>query len=483
METLLVNISSRVLSVSEISVLNKGLGFVPLFDGDKLDLDIELYEFFQEGVIRDNLPTDVQIQEPELEVNCVDLSKCKNKRDEWRAVGALRSDDSIIIRAADKGEAIVVMDIDKYNAEAMAQLSNRVHYEKLSRDPTKEFQDSIGVITLEALNQGLINKKIFEFLNTFSVPASQNPQGSFESPWQAHCVRLWFFAYIDAYLQVLVVQMRSYIRDTSDFWGKLDNLGSSCRDSLLCTIDVCSLYTSIPDSGADLDLYVPSIKFTLEHDASSIHFLDVQVNKIDDGLCFDLFRKPTDKVAFLQANSFHPASMIRSLPFSQLLHVRRIVSQEANFDTQAQDFRSRGYNDTSLQETLAKAKNRERTSLLRTKGKNKRNKSNRIPCVTTYSSKSGLVKHVINKNWHVLQSDPEIADFFKERPLMAYKRSPSRARISSKPSTTWLTPIKGMHRCGHCANCNNVITGSEFTHPRTGKAFAIKELLITNRHR
>ncbi|CAH2245638.1 Hypothetical predicted protein [Pelobates cultripes] len=115
-----------------------------------------------------------------------------------------------------------------------------------------------------------------------------------------------------------------------------------------------------------------------------------------------------------------------------------------------EDFRSHGYKDTSLQEALAKAKNRERTSLLRTKGKNKRNKSNRIPCVTTYSTKSGLVKHVINKNWHVLQSDPEIADLFKGRPLMAYKRlrnikslvSPSRARISSKPSTTWLAPIK-----------------------------------------
>ncbi|CAH2246426.1 Hypothetical predicted protein [Pelobates cultripes] len=78
---------------------------------------------------------------------------------------------------------------------------------------------------------------------------------------------------------------------------------------------------------ADLNRIVPSIKFTLEHDASSIHFLDVQVNKIDNGLCFDLFRKPTHKVAFLQANSFHAASMIRSLPFSQLLRVRRIVSQ------------------------------------------------------------------------------------------------------------------------------------------------------------
>ncbi|CAH2277151.1 Hypothetical predicted protein, partial [Pelobates cultripes] len=133
--------------------------------------------------------------------------------DEWRVVGALRSYDSIIVRAADKGGAIVVMDIDKYNAEAEAQLSNRVHYEKLSRDPMKEFQERIGVITLEAMNQGFINKKIFEFLNTPCIPFLYllpkihkdllNPHGR---PIVSGCGSLLqpLAQYVDAYLQVLV---------------------------------------------------------------------------------------------------------------------------------------------------------------------------------------------------------------------------------------------------------------------------------------
>ncbi|CAH2225475.1 Hypothetical predicted protein [Pelobates cultripes] len=88
------------------------------------------------------------------------------------------------------------------------------------------------------------------------------------------------------------------------------------------------------------------------------------------------FEKPTDTVAFLQANSFHPSNMIQSLPYSQLLHLRQIVSQEENCYTQArkmlENFRSRGYNDTSLHQAFEKVKIIERTNLLQSQDSLKR---------------------------------------------------------------------------------------------------------------
>lgn len=81
---------------------------------------------------------------------------------------------------------------------------------------------------------------------------------------------------------------------------------------------------------------IPTIKFTLEYDRHHIHFLDVTVGLEEGRLTTDIYRKPTDRITYLDPHSFHPPSMIRGLPHSQLLRVRRIVSEEDKFDKRAE---------------------------------------------------------------------------------------------------------------------------------------------------
>ena len=67
---------------------------------------------------------------------------------ERKAIPSLSQRDDIVIRRADKGSGVVVMDISAYIAEADKQLSNQRLYRKLDHDPTC---DHVTLVT-EAIN-------------------------------------------------------------------------------------------------------------------------------------------------------------------------------------------------------------------------------------------------------------------------------------------------------------------------------------------
>ena len=52
---------------------------------------------------------------------------------------------------------------------------------------------------------------------------------------------------MDHFLAPLVKQSKSYVKDTSYFLRKLDNLGTTSKEDILVTLDVNSLYTIIPN--------------------------------------------------------------------------------------------------------------------------------------------------------------------------------------------------------------------------------------------
>ena len=51
--------------------------------------------------------------------------------------------NDIVIKPADKGGSIVIMNKTDYIAQAERQLSNPDHYEKLQEDPTQKFNTHI----------------------------------------------------------------------------------------------------------------------------------------------------------------------------------------------------------------------------------------------------------------------------------------------------------------------------------------------------
>lgn len=69
----------------------------------------------------------------------------------------------------------------------------------------------------------------------------------------------------------------------------------------------------------------PDIAFTLSWSKSALQFLDVNVKIIDGQLHTKLFTKETDRNTLLRYENWHPKKMLDSLPFSQIVRVRRIV--------------------------------------------------------------------------------------------------------------------------------------------------------------
>uniref|UniRef100_A0A8C5QIP1 Reverse transcriptase domain-containing protein n=1 Tax=Leptobrachium leishanense TaxID=445787 RepID=A0A8C5QIP1_9ANUR len=502
----------------------------------------------------------------------------------------LQKDDTISIRHADKGWAIVVMDTTLYLKEAYRQLNNESHYKKLDCDPCQNIQKEIKSILYDTLMNNLISKRDYNFLDCpfprvphlYLSPKVHkdlnNPPGR---PIVSGCGSIFqpLSIFLDAHLQPLALATKSYLRDTPDFITKIKDLILPAG-AFLCSMDVGSLYTSIPhDDGievifrvlqsleisdayrlflvdllrlilsknyfyfegtfylqlqdismgsnvapsyanlfmdafeesfvysdvvfdhfvltwfrfiddiffiwtCDLDTHCPTIKFTMEYSQHQLHFLDVLL-RVSEGAIV-LFSKPIDRAAYLYNNSFHPQHLLENLPYGQFLYARRNTSNTKDYDKRSnqliQDFSKRGYTRNTLTGFQQKARSFQQHELLKPK---LRATQSRLPCVTTYSAISPKVRHIINKHWSILQTDRKISNLFKEKPLMAYKRSRNIADILTKNIDVGQQekpqvlasfigePRMGMYRCGHCVHCSGVIVGPTFSHPRSGKKYDI----------
>lgn len=58
---------------------------------------------------------------------------------EKEVIKSLENNNDIIVKNADKGGAIVIMNYDYYKIELLSQLSNIDIYGKLTSDPTNKF--------------------------------------------------------------------------------------------------------------------------------------------------------------------------------------------------------------------------------------------------------------------------------------------------------------------------------------------------------
>ena len=64
----------------------------------------------------------------------------------------------LVITKADKGEAIVIMDVDDYVAEANRQLSDSKFYKKLTHNPTPVHAERISKAIEQFKEEGLITE-------------------------------------------------------------------------------------------------------------------------------------------------------------------------------------------------------------------------------------------------------------------------------------------------------------------------------------
>lgn len=84
--------------------------------------------------------------------------------DERRALDFLSSDRDIIIREADKGGAIVILDREVYIGEVLRHLNDREFYQEIPEDPSKTIMKLIQTTLVEAFNLGYISETTIKSL-------------------------------------------------------------------------------------------------------------------------------------------------------------------------------------------------------------------------------------------------------------------------------------------------------------------------------
>ena len=70
----------------------------------------------------------------------------------------------IVIKPADKGGNIVIMNKQDYIQEGLRQLSNSNHYEILEEDPTKEYDNQIHQVLQQSANLNITDDKTMKTL-------------------------------------------------------------------------------------------------------------------------------------------------------------------------------------------------------------------------------------------------------------------------------------------------------------------------------
>ena len=198
-----VNLSEISLTKPQISALEKGLTFCPSprYDPDlsviwrdikEFQRKMELKKFFSENPSDSDDPNELDNDpilkrfkhpskwKPPIKTNTIesfitgirsDLLRFKPKRkhrynlkkEEYSGLKELQDNKEIVIKKADKGSAVVVMNRKDYIREGYRQLSDEKFYKKLDSDPTPEVTTKITEIVQDMLDEKLITEKNFDF--------------------------------------------------------------------------------------------------------------------------------------------------------------------------------------------------------------------------------------------------------------------------------------------------------------------------------
>ncbi|XP_078541431.1 uncharacterized protein LOC144826808 [Lissotriton helveticus] len=214
-----------------------------------------------------------------------------------------------------------------------------------------------------------------------------------------------------------------------------------------------------------------NIHFTSTHSKSSIVFLDVEVFVHAGKLQTRLHRKPTAGNTLLHADSQHPAHLIRSIPYGEMLRIRRICSND--YDCRlAQSlckarFMERGYRVETIDNAIMRANKIDRITLLGSGSVRPKIPTDKVGeetrLIMTYNNQHKSIHKIVKDNWFLVSSDPIIGSQMCKQPSITYRkaRAMQDSLVSSSPEVapgSWLSGSKGFLRCSICKACKHGIS-------------------------
>ena len=280
----IANRSSYALSSAEISVLERGLTFIPTPKvPHKSDIIKDINTFahkLNECTIhlpqqsRDKLTQYIDNTKEALSSLRFKPPRDNLTQQERAALKQLSRNTELIFKKTDKGSIIIIDDKDEYITDCNLHLNDRTTYRKLGQDPTLNVTHSIKNYLHDCYSLGLIDtytlhrctppdesctQKFYMLRKMHKDPKKLRPIVSACTGATEHISN-----FLDSLLQPAMKATPSYIKDSKDFIKLLDNL-TLPHNTLLVTIDVTGLYTHIPqDEG--IEACIQALKdFDLPH--------------------------------------------------------------------------------------------------------------------------------------------------------------------------------------------------------------------------
>ena len=149
-----------------------------------------------------------------------------------------------------------------------------------------------------------------------------------------------------------------------------------------------------------------------------------------------------------------------------------------NVDGITEHLQKRGYSRNTVENQLSKVDSLDRTSLL--KYNTRKQNTDRVPLVVTYSNGLPNIHNILSKNLKILHQSERMKEVFKNVPLVSYKRDKNIKDIlvHRKHNLQFYNKDNGCMKCGkHCALCNHNIETKTFK-DNSGNILIYKDTLI-----
>lgn len=180
--------------------------------------------------------------------------------------------------------------------------------------------------------------------------------------------------------------------------------------------DIVGIFVGDPGEIKPLfqDVRGGGIELTYVIGGQQLEALDVTIFLKDDGrIGTRLYRKPTDGHLFVHWRSSHPLHLKKSIPYAQLLRIKRNCSEEEDYEREATTlldrFTTRGYPKTVLQQAKRRADEANREDLIRHQPPSKT--EDRVTLVADFHPRlAGELKRLCRTAYEEILQDPVVTE-------------------------------------------------------------------------
>ena len=246
-----MNLSSRSLTESEVSLLQHGLNYSVSTQKFPIKDNVVATE-----IACKDIPNDKAAELRARVVNVIKTTKPPKSnitKEERLALDKLKKDPNILIVPGDKGRATCVIDSTVYEENADALLKDKNVYEELKKHPTQKYQAKLMKFLKDLKEQGVIDADTYwklyptvcdvpKFYGLIRIHKTGAPLRPIISSIGSVTYELARF--VSGIISPLIGTTEHHITNTQDFVKKIRDPRLEPDESLV-SFDVSALFTSI----------------------------------------------------------------------------------------------------------------------------------------------------------------------------------------------------------------------------------------------